>query len=38
MEHSGFQTHNEFAYRAMSEGWPSVVERLERVSAELDGS
>lgn len=34
MEHSGFGPQNDFAYTAMSGGWPGGLERLERVAAE----
>lgn len=34
MEHSGFRAQNESAYAAMSGGWPNVLERLERVTAD----
>jgi uncharacterized protein YndB with AHSA1/START domain len=33
MEHSGFGPRNEFAFEAMSAGWPRGLERLEQVSA-----
>jgi len=36
MEHSGFAPQNASAYDAMSEGWPRLIARLERVSAELN--
>jgi uncharacterized protein YndB with AHSA1/START domain len=34
MEHSGFRAGNASAYTTMSGGWPTVLERLERVSGE----
>jgi uncharacterized protein YndB with AHSA1/START domain len=34
MEHSGFRPQNESAYTTMSGGWPTVLERLEKVAAE----
>jgi uncharacterized protein YndB with AHSA1/START domain len=33
MEHSGFGPLNEFAYEAMSAGWPRGLKRLEQISA-----
>ena len=33
LQHSGFGPPNEFAYEAMSGGWPRGLERLEQVSA-----
>jgi uncharacterized protein YndB with AHSA1/START domain len=33
MEQSGFGPRNEFAYEAMSAGWPRGLERLEQISA-----
>jgi uncharacterized protein YndB with AHSA1/START domain len=33
MEHSGFGPRNEFAFVAMSGGWPQGLERLEQISA-----
>ena len=34
MEHSGFRPQNGSAYATMSGGWPTVVDRLEKVIAE----
>ncbi|HEY6257432.1 MAG TPA: SRPBCC domain-containing protein [Xanthobacteraceae bacterium] len=36
MEHSGFRPEDEAGYKAMSGGWPHVLEGLERVTAGLD--
>jgi uncharacterized protein YndB with AHSA1/START domain len=36
MEQSGFRPQDEAAHRGMRDGWPHVVERLERVTAGLD--
>jgi uncharacterized protein YndB with AHSA1/START domain len=33
LEHSGFGPRNEFAFEAMSGGWPRGLERLEQISA-----
>ena len=33
MEHSGFGPRSEFAFEAMSGGWPRGFERLEQISA-----
>lgn len=33
MEHSGFRPQNESAYTAMSGGWPTILERLQKVTA-----
>jgi uncharacterized protein YndB with AHSA1/START domain len=35
MEHAGFEAKDEAGYKAMSGGWPRVVEGLERVAAGL---
>jgi hypothetical protein len=35
MEHSGFRTEDEAGYKAMSGGWPRVVEKLELVTSQL---
>jgi len=32
MEQAGFEAKDEAGYKAMSGGWPSVLERLERVA------
>jgi uncharacterized protein YndB with AHSA1/START domain len=37
MEHAGFEPKDEAGYRAMSGGWPHVVEALERVAGGLVG-
>jgi uncharacterized protein YndB with AHSA1/START domain len=34
MEHSGFGPQNDSAYSTMSGGWPTVLERLEKVASE----
>jgi uncharacterized protein YndB with AHSA1/START domain len=34
MEHSGFRPQNDSAYTTMSGGWPTVLERLQGVTAE----
>jgi uncharacterized protein YndB with AHSA1/START domain len=34
MEHSGFTSQNDSAYTTMSGGWPTVLERLQRVASE----
>jgi uncharacterized protein YndB with AHSA1/START domain len=34
MEHSGFTSQNDSAYTTMSGGWPTVLERLQRVTSE----
>jgi uncharacterized protein YndB with AHSA1/START domain len=34
MEHSGFSPQNDSAYTTMSGGWPTVLERLEKVTSE----
>ena len=35
MEHSGFRIEDEAGYKAMSGGWPRVVEKLELVTSQL---
>ncbi len=34
MEHSGFGPQNDSAYTTMSGGWPTVLQRLEKVTSE----
>lgn len=34
MHHSGFRPQNDSAYTTMSGGWPTVLERLEKVTSE----
>jgi uncharacterized protein YndB with AHSA1/START domain len=34
MEHSGFSQQNDSAYTTMSGGWPTILERLEKVTSE----
>ncbi len=36
MEHSGFRPEDEAGYKAMSGGWPRVVEKLARVTGQLN--